>query len=52
MSSNTKIVHIHNKTRKKTKKNLYTNPLDDYVPRFTENDVPTHDFCIDNSFFL
>ena len=55
MKTSTKIVHIHKKSRKTSRKktnNTYSNPLDDYVPRFTENDVPKHDFFIDNSFEL
>ena len=54
MNTSTKIVHIHKKSRKTNRKktnNTYSNPLDDYVPRFTENDVPKHDFFIDNSLF-
>ena len=36
----------------KNKKKLTKSFLDDFIPRFNENDIPEEDLCIDNSFEL
>ena len=60
MNSTIKTIHIGKKkktiSRKKIeKKNNLSNDinmLDDFIPRFTDKDIPKQDFFIDNSFEL
>ena len=50
MSQIIKTIHIGKKKNKKTQS--FLQELDEFIPRYTNSDVPEHDFLIDNSFEL